>query len=79
MLLLKQRVSLMHPRQLYKLFQTILRHIQRRDNSKNPVDKGLIKTISFLLQLKIFKHIVSKNHTKNCEEYHQKGNSSKVF
>ncbi|XP_008210880.1 DNA primase large subunit [Nasonia vitripennis] len=71
-LLLKKRLSLIHPRQLFRLLKTIRRHVRRRENCKNPVDDILIEISSFYLTPKAFKHIISKHHSKNCTKYYHK-------
>ncbi|XP_011501408.1 PREDICTED: DNA primase large subunit-like [Ceratosolen solmsi marchali] len=71
-LLLKYRLSLIQPRQLYRLFKTIIKHINRRDNDiVNPVINTLMNVSSFYLQSEVFKHISSKNHPRHCNKYQQ--------
>lgn len=69
-LLLKRRLSVIRTKQLYKLFRTILRHVKRRENSKNPVDDVLVDICTLYSTPKVFKHIVSKSHAEDCTVYH---------
>jgi hypothetical protein len=72
-LLLKRRLSLIRPRQLYRLFKTILKHINKRENDiVNPVVDDLTTISSFYLQPEVFKHVISKHHSKHCSKYEQK-------
>ena len=72
---MKKRLSLIRTRQLYKLFQTISRHLKRREKPNNSVDPVLLDISTFYLNPEIFKHIVSKYHSEECTKYHQKGNN----
>lgn len=72
-LFFQKRLLCIYPRQLYRLFSTIIKHIRKRENTENPVDTVLINVISFFKQPDIFKHLVENKHTKNCTEHKTSG------
>ncbi|XP_014209798.1 DNA primase large subunit-like [Copidosoma floridanum] len=71
-LLLRTRLSVVNSRQLYRFFKTVVKHLKRRENVDNPVDRVLLRLCSFFMIPDIFKHIVSKSHAEDCTEYHDK-------
>ncbi|XP_014237363.1 probable DNA primase large subunit isoform X1 [Trichogramma pretiosum] len=73
-LLLRNRLSVVQPRQVFRLFRTMLRHLKRRIGSINPVDNILYSICSFYITTKMFKHITSGHHDEICQKYHHRVN-----
>ncbi|KAK1121275.1 hypothetical protein K0M31_010582 [Melipona bicolor] len=65
-LLFQTRLNYILPRQLYRLFKSILHQSEEFKDKKGLINKTLIDICSFFSKPLVFKHIVSKNHTKNC-------------
>lgn len=72
-LLFQTRLNYILPRQLHKLFRSILYQLGEFTDKKKLINKTLNDICIFFLKPFVFKHLVSKNHTKNCNLYKIKG------
>ena len=72
-LLFEKRLLHIYPRQLYRLFSTIIKHIKKRESTDNPIDTVLIDVINFYKQPETFKHLVKNGHSEYCNKYQTSG------
>ena len=72
-MLFQTRLNYILPRQLYRLFKSILHQSEEFKDKKGLINKTLIDICKFFSKPLVFKHIVSKNHRKNCNFHKTKG------
>ena len=72
-LLFQTRLNYILPRQLYRLFKSILYQLGELKDKKGLINRTLIDICSFFSKPLVFKHIVSKNHTGDCDFHKTKG------
>ncbi|XP_012238237.1 probable DNA primase large subunit isoform X1 [Bombus impatiens] len=66
-LLFQTRLNYILPRQLYRLFKSILYQLGELKDKKGLINRTLIDICNFFSKPLVFKHIVSKNHTEDCD------------
>lgn len=72
-LLFQTRLNYILPRQLYRLFKSILYQLGELKDKKGLINRTLIDICSFFSKPLVFKHIVAKDHTEDCDFLKTKG------
>ncbi|CAK9803543.1 hypothetical protein ANTPLA_LOCUS3670 [Anthophora plagiata] len=74
-LLFQTRLNYILPRQLRRLFRNILYQLRLLTDNEKLINKTLIDVCSLFSKSSVFKHLISKDHSKACNLFVTKGMS----